>query len=168
MLGEGLESFMLLGKEREGAGAGDVVRMVVVSDVHGDMDKVHGVVAEVEAEVGGAVDGGAVDLVCVLGDIADVKEPGDAGPGETASAEATISAILGVLHTLSDRVVYLPGNHDPASLFPYSTPVAEEPSPLTTPAPVPRLNDAGRPHEALRVTSAIGNIPCCDAGCAGS
>ena len=65
----------------EAARAGDEVRMVVVSDVHGEVAQAHRAVAWV------ADNGVALDVVVVLGDLANIKTAEMEQPAAAMAAE---------------------------------------------------------------------------------
>jgi Icc-related predicted phosphoesterase len=87
------------------------LRVLVVSDIHGEVSRVSDVVEWCVRH------GHAADAVLCAGDIASMS-PDDAGVVEqVAACEATMSTVLAALELASVRVYYVPGNHDSPHAF---------------------------------------------------
>lgn len=60
-----------------------------------------------------------IDFVAVLGDFDNLPNSvnSEVGESERAKSEATITNILTFLEFLACPILFIPGNHDPATLF---------------------------------------------------
>ena len=109
---------------------------LVVSDIHANIERTEEVVGWMTDTQTDA------DAVFVLGDIADLKYADMEDPAAVAGSEADISLILATLSSVADTVLYIPGNHDPASTHAHTQALLSPPPPPSG-SPLPPVCDPG-------------------------
>ena len=91
-------------------GAKKEITLLCVSDTHQHFENISKVMAQVART--------DIDYVIHSGDWTDITVAEQVDPLKVAEAEASISSQLSQLEAIVKPVYYIPGNHDPKTLFP--------------------------------------------------